>query len=78
METPNHPGDILFWYPTVLVKCKCQSHEMTIIIVTGFANYAACPKCGTLYATKGMIPDEKGGLSVVVDFLIKPPQETLM
>lgn len=78
-EQKRPEGAVLSWYPTSLVHCKCvEAPRMSIVIVTGFGNHASCGNCGTLYANRGLFPDGKGGLNMVVDFVLPTPPGELM
>lgn len=72
------PASILHWWPTTLVKCHCAEPKLNIVILTGFGNHCQCQDCGKLYYNKGMTPDGKGGLNIIVDFVIPTPESSVM
>lgn len=72
------PGAIMLWYPTAMVHCKCDPKDMKIVILTGFLNHSECGACHKLYFIKGMTPDGKGGINLLVDFVIPTPTGQVM
>lgn len=74
----GQPAEIVHWWPTTVVQCKCRGDGLlTIVILTGFGNHTECGFCGKLYFNKGMTPDGKGGLNILVDFIIPVPKSQL-
>lgn len=66
----GQPAEIITWYPTALVHCKCQKPPtMAIVITTGFMNHSKCGYCGTHYWIKGLKTDG----TILIDFLAEPP-----
>ena len=77
------PGDLMFWYPTAMVYCKCQGPMKTaekrpFIVITGFGNMSVCPYCGEGYFIKGLAPDGQGGMNIVVEFVQPTPKSEVM
>jgi hypothetical protein len=55
----NQPYQVLMWSPLTTIACNCKRSEgrMGLIHIFGFNNATSCPNCGTLYTTKGLMPD---------------------
>lgn len=38
--------DVLVWYPTTILQCKCQEEGPPVLLVlTEFRNITICPRC---------------------------------
>lgn len=48
----GQPCDILTWYPTVVLRCKCVEEMMNLLILTPGA-LAECPACHGRYKITG-------------------------
>lgn len=41
---------VLQWYPTTLIACRCRGpNYAAILVITGFNNAVQCPHCERLY-----------------------------
>ena len=74
---PNVPlvgqtSQVLIWYPTALVGCKCQEGQMALVVITQFNNPTLCPKCGKGYAISSV--EIKDGMPVVNVAVMLPRQ----
>lgn len=49
----GQPDDVLQWYPTILIRHRCKSGVVTILVVTGFQNPVACGNCGRVITAGG-------------------------
>ncbi len=67
IPTVGQPADVIFWYPTVLLRCKCQPERLNILILTGIRNPVTCGSCHTVYTTMGF-QEGPAGLVPVIDF----------
>lgn len=67
----GEPASILKWYGTVLMNCHCQREKgiISLVIVTGTGNSAACGNCGKIYIMRGYTI-EKGVVNPVVDIAL--------
>lgn len=76
MDIPilNQPAEVLFWWPTSLIKCNCQERGVTLVIVSGFGNAAACPKCNKVYIATGLLPD---GKTMQIQTMLPAPASTI-
>ena len=52
----GQPATLLFWYPTTLLRCRCDPSEtvFTLLVITGIQNAVECPKCHKLYMVNQM------------------------
>jgi hypothetical protein len=59
----GEPGEIVTWWPQCLYRCKCCAPpQWQFVVLTGFANYTSCGKCGNHYAIVGI--DKNGTITV--------------
>lgn len=64
---------VIFWYPTAIVRCLCQPGVLTIIVVTGLGNHSLCNSCGKLYCIKTFRFVE-GDLTVEIETTLPTPK----
>lgn len=61
----GEPCQMILWYPTLLINCRCQENRVTIIVTTGFNNPSACWHCGKIYYVTAIGPEVVDGLPMV-------------
>lgn len=52
----GEPCEVLTWYPTVVIRCKCIE-QMTNLLVLTPAAIAECPACHGRYKINGVTPN---------------------
>lgn len=58
----GQPCNVLFWYPTTLIKCNCrEGNQLQLLMVVGFQNPTRCPQCGTLYSAVQVVQKDAAG-----------------
>lgn len=50
--------EVLSWFPTMLIKCKCQDLPMLIV---GLGSVATCPSCQKSYMIAMIEHDQRTG-----------------
>lgn len=66
----GQPAQVLTWYPTALMGCKCQGNNMELVIVTGFGKPSQCPKCGKLFIINRVSEQGPGQFHINVDIQV--------
>lgn len=79
----GQPGDVVTWYPTTLVRCKCSDApgaiKFNFVFLTGFDNWSSCGACGTLYANSHLVQDPTTKVPLmVVKHMAPTPQSEVM
>lgn len=57
---------VVTWYPTANIICKCVPGVMNFIICTGVGAVTHCPRCGDGYSIQGMNL-ERGVLNPIIE-----------
>lgn len=74
------PSQVVLWYPTTIINCRCLPDRVTLIVVTGFDNHSQCGNCGKLYKNAGMKASDDNGkiVDIDVDVMVPTPAKELM
>lgn len=64
----GRPVDLVLWYPTTVVRCRCKekAEEQAIIVIIGLQQVAACPLCMRAYHINRIKPDGEPELQMAI------------
>lgn len=64
-------SQVLMWYPTALVACKCKGPgEAQLLVVCGFQRPTSCPTCLKMYTITGV--DQQGNINIQIAIPASP------
>lgn len=74
----GQPGQILIWYPTVMIRCMCDPAIQSLVIMTGIGNPSKCGKCGKLWMCEGFVTTNRGDVQPAIKWVIPTPPGEVM
>lgn len=73
----NQPMEVVFWYPTAIVKCNCTENVLTLVVVTGMMNLSTCGNCRKMYRISRVDPSPVGP-KVIIELILPTDLSKMM
>lgn len=55
----GQPMELIYWFPVILVRCRCDMTGLKLIILRDLNTPTECPACGRGVMVSGIDADQK-------------------